>query len=183
MLAQRGLRLGQAVESQQQQVKQEVYNQLREQSTGDAELLNKSVNELDLSVRARKALSLLGAQTVGDLVTKTEAELMGVKNFGMTSLTEIREKLQGTAWTCAASKPAAATAKPARLPVKKLRLVKPWPTPQPRKLETKRRRPTKANRPSLKRKKPATTNKANKANKASRASKMILRTNSPMRNA
>jgi len=94
MLAQRGLRLGQAVESQQQQIKQEVYNQLREQPGGDAELLNKSVNEMDLSVRARKALSLLGAQTIGDLVTKTEAELMGVKNFGMTSLNEIREKLQ-----------------------------------------------------------------------------------------
>ncbi|MFW6059113.1 MAG: DNA-directed RNA polymerase subunit alpha C-terminal domain-containing protein [Phycisphaeraceae bacterium] len=94
MLAQRGLRLGQAVESQQQEVKQQVYNQLREQSGGDAELLNKSINELELSVRARKALSLLGVQSIGDLVTKTEAELMGVKNFGMTSLNEIREKLQ-----------------------------------------------------------------------------------------
>ena len=94
MLAQRGLRLGQSVESQQQQVKQQVYDQLRQQSGGDAELLNKSVNELNLSVRARKALALLGVQSIGDLVTKTEAELMGVKNFGMTSLNEIREKLQ-----------------------------------------------------------------------------------------
>lgn len=93
MLAQRGLRLGQAVENQQQQVKQQVYDQLRDQTGGDAEVLAKSVNELDLSVRARKALALLGIQSVGDLVAKTEAELMGVKNFGMTSLTEIREKL------------------------------------------------------------------------------------------
>ncbi|MEM6853791.1 MAG: DNA-directed RNA polymerase subunit alpha C-terminal domain-containing protein, partial [Planctomycetota bacterium] len=30
---------------------------------------------------------------IGDLVMKTEAELMGVKNFGMTSLVEIRERL------------------------------------------------------------------------------------------
>ncbi|MFA9479817.1 DNA-directed RNA polymerase subunit alpha C-terminal domain-containing protein [Phycisphaerales bacterium AB-hyl4] len=92
MLAQRGLRLGQAVEQQQQQVKQEVYDQLRDQA-GDNDTLNKSVNELNLSVRARKALALLGVTSIGDLVTKTEAELMGVKNFGMTSLTEIKQKL------------------------------------------------------------------------------------------
>ncbi|MEX2388267.1 MAG: DNA-directed RNA polymerase subunit alpha C-terminal domain-containing protein [Phycisphaeraceae bacterium] len=92
MLAQRGLRLGQAVEQQQQQVKQEVYDQLRDQA-GDDDSLNRSVNELNLSVRARKALALLGVSTIGDLVTKTEAELMGVKNFGMTSLTEIKQKL------------------------------------------------------------------------------------------
>ncbi len=92
MLAQRGLRLGQAVEQQQEQAKQQVYDQLRDQA-GDAELLNRSVNELNLSVRARKALAMLGVQSIGDLVTKTEAELMGVKNFGMTSLTEIRERL------------------------------------------------------------------------------------------
>ena len=48
---------------------------------------------LDLSVRARKALQFLGIQTIGDLATRTEAELMGVKNFGQTSLTEIDEKL------------------------------------------------------------------------------------------
>lgn len=93
MLAQRGLRLGQAVENQQQQVKQQVYDQLRDQTGGDAEVLSRSVNELNLSVRARKALALLGVHSIGDLVTKTEAELMGVKNFGTTSLTEIREKL------------------------------------------------------------------------------------------
>lgn len=92
MLAQRGLKLGQAVEQQQQEVKQQVYNQLREVA-GDEEALNRSVNELNLSVRARKALALLNVQTLGDLVTKTEAELMGVKNFGTTSLNEIKEKL------------------------------------------------------------------------------------------
>ena len=32
-------------------------------------------------------------QSLGDLATRTEAELMGVKNFGATSLSEIREKL------------------------------------------------------------------------------------------
>ena len=92
MLAQKGLRLGQAAEQQQQAVKQQVYQQLTD-TGGDQEELAKSVNELDLSVRARKALSLLGVQTIGDLAMKTEAELMGVKNFGMTSLEEIKQKL------------------------------------------------------------------------------------------
>ena len=41
----------------------------------------------------RKALALLNIQTIGDLCARTEAELMGVKNFGMTSLLEIKEKL------------------------------------------------------------------------------------------
>lgn len=91
MLAQKGLQLGQSKE--QQQAKQQVYNQLKQES-GNEEVFHRSVNELDLSVRARKALSLLGIETIGDLVMKTEAELMGVKNFGMTSLVEIKEKLE-----------------------------------------------------------------------------------------
>ncbi len=92
MLAQRGLRLGQSAEQQQQAAKQQVYAQLAEQG-GDSEVINRSVNELQLSIRARKALALLNVLTIGDLCTKTEAELMGVKNFGMTSLLEIKEKL------------------------------------------------------------------------------------------
>lgn len=91
MLAQKGLRLGQAAEAQQQAVKQQVYQQLT--NSEDQEKLNRSVNELNLSVRARKALALLNVTSVGDLVMKTEAELMGVKNFGMTSLLEIKQKL------------------------------------------------------------------------------------------
>jgi DNA-directed RNA polymerase subunit alpha len=93
MLAQRGLHLGQAVEEQQQAAKAQVYEQLRAEVGGDEATLNRSVNELELSVRARKALALLNVQTIGDLVMKTEAELMGVKNFGMTSLVEIKERL------------------------------------------------------------------------------------------
>jgi len=92
MLAQKGLRLGQTVEQHQEEVKQAVYDQLAAE-TGDSSVLSKSVNELELSVRARKALALLNVATLGDLCMKTEAELMGVKNFGMTSLVEIKEKL------------------------------------------------------------------------------------------
>ena len=92
MLAQKGLRLGQTVEQHQEEVKQAVYDQLANE-TGDSTILGKSVNELDLSVRARKALALLNVASLGDLCMKTEAELMGVKNFGMTSLVEIKDKL------------------------------------------------------------------------------------------
>jgi len=66
---------------------------MQDQGEDQNDLLNQSVNELDLSVRARKALALLNVQSIGDLVLKTEAELMGVKNFGMTSLLEIKEAL------------------------------------------------------------------------------------------
>jgi len=93
MLAQKGLKLGQAAEQQQEAVKQQVYEQLTD-AGGDSEILSKSVNEMALSVRARKALALLNVSVIGDLVLKTEAELMGVKNFGMTSLTEIKQCLE-----------------------------------------------------------------------------------------
>ena len=61
----------------------------------DAGLLSKSVEELQFSVRARKCLAKLNIRTLSDLVRKTEAELLGVKNFGMTSLNEIKRVLSG----------------------------------------------------------------------------------------
>ena len=93
MLAQRSLRLGQSVDQQHTAAKQAIYEQLKGQGETDGQSLNESVNELQLSVRARKALALLNIQSLGDLCAHTEAELMGVKNFGMTSLLEIKEKL------------------------------------------------------------------------------------------
>ena len=85
--------LGQAVEQQQSAAKQAVFDQLKTAAGSGEEYLTASVSELNLSVRARKALSLLNLNSIGDLCLKTEAELMGVKNFGMTSLVEIKEKL------------------------------------------------------------------------------------------
>ena len=92
MLALRGLRLGQGLEGQFNRVRKEIYEELKGQAS--EQTLNKPISALDLSVRARKALQLLNVQTIGDLATRTEAELMGVKNFGATSLVEIKEKLQ-----------------------------------------------------------------------------------------
>jgi DNA-directed RNA polymerase subunit alpha len=57
------------------------------------EILNKTVDDLELSVRARRAMVKLGIKSLSELVSKTEAELMGCKNFGVTSLNEIKEKL------------------------------------------------------------------------------------------
>ena len=57
------------------------------------ELLKKNINELQLSVRARKCLSNLNIKTTGELVNKTEDELLGCKNFGLTSLVEIKKVL------------------------------------------------------------------------------------------
>ena len=49
--------------------------------------------ELNLSVRARKCMTKLGINTIGELVRRTGEDLMECKNFGVTSLNEVREKL------------------------------------------------------------------------------------------
>ena len=59
------------------------------------EVLNRSVEELELSVRSYNCLKNANIQTIGDLVQKTEAEMLRTKNFGRKSLNEIKEILQG----------------------------------------------------------------------------------------
>jgi DNA-directed RNA polymerase subunit alpha len=60
-----------------------------------AEHLNKSVDELELSVRSYNCLKNANIRTIGELVTKTEAEMLKTKNFGRKSLNEIKEILAG----------------------------------------------------------------------------------------
>jgi DNA-directed RNA polymerase subunit alpha len=55
--------------------------------------LRRPITELDLSVRSRRIVDLLKIRTIGDLATKTEAELLACPNFGQTSLNEIKTKL------------------------------------------------------------------------------------------
>ena len=55
--------------------------------------LERPVGDLNLSVRARKCLTRLGIVTLGELTSRTPDELMSVRNFGVTSLNEIRQKL------------------------------------------------------------------------------------------
>jgi DNA-directed RNA polymerase subunit alpha len=58
------------------------------------EILNRSVEELELSVRSYNCLKNANIQTIGDLVQKTEAEMLRTKNFGRKSLNEIKEILR-----------------------------------------------------------------------------------------
>jgi len=57
------------------------------------ENLFRSVDELELSVRSANCLQQANIRTIGDLVQKTEADLLKTKNFGRKSLKEIKDKL------------------------------------------------------------------------------------------
>ena len=61
----------------------------------DQGLLSKPIDDLQLSVRARKCLQKLNMRSIGELVRMTDAELLGCKNFGVTSLNEINKALTG----------------------------------------------------------------------------------------
>ncbi|HMN95639.1 MAG TPA: DNA-directed RNA polymerase subunit alpha [Phycisphaerales bacterium] len=66
-------------------------------ATVDEELLRKlemPIADLELSVRASNCLESARIRTVGDLVARTEAELLGLRSFGRTSLREVKRKLE-----------------------------------------------------------------------------------------
>lgn len=73
-------------ENQQSEVSEE-QNKLRK-------LLNMSVNEIELSVRAANCLNNANITTVGELAMKTEQEMLKYRNFGKKSLNEIKDKLE-----------------------------------------------------------------------------------------
>jgi DNA-directed RNA polymerase subunit alpha len=58
------------------------------------ELLDRSVDELELSVRSHNCLKNANIRSIGELVQKTEPEILKTKNFGRKSLNEIKEILQ-----------------------------------------------------------------------------------------
>ena len=60
---------------------------------GNLNALNGSVGDLGLSVRCRNGLKSAGVETIGDLVHKTEAELLAIKGLGRKSLREIKGAL------------------------------------------------------------------------------------------
>ena len=91
MLSAKGLKLGQGLEDAHRAARRALMDRLK--GTGQEGVLSKPVGDLQLSVRARKALQLLAIETIGDLASRTEAELMGVKNFGQTSLDEVKIRL------------------------------------------------------------------------------------------
>jgi DNA-directed RNA polymerase subunit alpha len=92
MLTTKGLRLGQSIQEgptfERRFAPQQPLNE-QEQA-----VLGKPVTDLNLSVRARKCMNRLGINSLSDLVQRTADELLESKNFGMTSLNEVREKLR-----------------------------------------------------------------------------------------
>lgn len=56
-------------------------------------LFDSPVSELNLSVRSRKCIGRLGLNSIGELINKTPDELLSIRNFGVTSLNEIRSRL------------------------------------------------------------------------------------------
>jgi DNA-directed RNA polymerase subunit alpha len=72
---------------------EEVVDKQDEEKTKLKKLLNMSVNEIELSVRAANCLNNANITTVGQLAMKTEAEMLKYRNFGKKSLNEIKDKL------------------------------------------------------------------------------------------
>jgi DNA-directed RNA polymerase subunit alpha len=92
IMAMKNLRIGQALEQGTQfearQFRPHVSLPPEQQA-----MMEKSVSELNLTVRARKCMNRLGISTIGELLSRTSDELLDAKNFGVTSLNEVKEKL------------------------------------------------------------------------------------------
>jgi DNA-directed RNA polymerase subunit alpha len=73
---------------------EETPEEVSQENTRLKKLLNMSVNEIELSVRAANCLNNANITTVGQLAMKTEAEMLKNRNFGKKSLNEIKDKLQ-----------------------------------------------------------------------------------------
>ena len=89
MLASKGLKLGQLAP---ERYAVDVYEP-ETLSADEQALLGRPIADLNLSVRARKCMIRLGISTIAELVRRTGDELLECKNFGVTSLNEVREKL------------------------------------------------------------------------------------------
>ena len=91
ILDSKGLTLGMAIENRSDMIA----GQNDFDAETNEEMLNKSIDDLELSVRAKRCLIKLNLRTIGEVIGKTEAELLGCKNFGVTSLNEIKDRLSG----------------------------------------------------------------------------------------
>ncbi|MEM9186981.1 MAG: DNA-directed RNA polymerase subunit alpha C-terminal domain-containing protein [Planctomycetota bacterium] len=90
MLTSKGLDLGQF--ANQRREEEPAYDP-DTMSDDERALLDRPIADLNLSVRARKCMVRLGLTTIGELVRRTGDDLLECKNFGVTSLNEVREKL------------------------------------------------------------------------------------------
>jgi DNA-directed RNA polymerase subunit alpha len=90
ILSSKNLRLGMAHEEAVASIEAAARPRI---SGENSELMNRPISDLDLSIRARRTVELLGCLTLGDVVQHSEEELLGMPNFGVTSLTELKRKL------------------------------------------------------------------------------------------
>jgi DNA-directed RNA polymerase subunit alpha len=90
MLNSKGLELGQFAHERSEP---EPSYDVSHMSPDEQALLERPISELNLSVRARKCMVRLGLTTIGELIRKTGDDLLECKNFGVTSLNEVRDKL------------------------------------------------------------------------------------------
>ena len=94
LLASKGLRLGQAAEDGKGGAAAAATRRAPVVAGNvSPDVLGKSVADLELSVRSRKALQRLNINSLAELASRTEDELLGCKNFGQTSLNEIKQQL------------------------------------------------------------------------------------------
>jgi DNA-directed RNA polymerase subunit alpha len=91
ILAQKGLRLGMGRENEDDATR--AFMGIESPVDDREAVLKRPISELELSVRSRNCMATLGVQTIGDLVQHSEADLTACKNFGQTSMNEIRQKL------------------------------------------------------------------------------------------
>jgi len=89
LLESKGLRLGMHKEEEQKRARAQ---RLRLGGTENT-TFSKPITDLELSVRARKCMQRLNIETIGDLCERSEADLLATKNFGQTSLNEVKIKL------------------------------------------------------------------------------------------
>jgi len=66
----------------------------KKKKTKKEKVLEMTIEELDLSVRSYNCLKRAGINTVQELTTKTEEDMMKVRNLGRKSLEEVQEKLE-----------------------------------------------------------------------------------------
>jgi len=79
----------------EEEIEEEVEEEVDEEFMRIKTLLERSVEELELSVRSSNCLKAANIKTIGDLVTKSEGEMLKYRNFGRKSLKEIADILTG----------------------------------------------------------------------------------------
>jgi len=90
LLSAHSLRIGQNLHRAKQQ---EMIIEQENLSPQEQAMMNRPVTDLNLSVRSRKCMARLGISSIGALLQRTPDELLASRNFGVTSLNEIRAKL------------------------------------------------------------------------------------------